>query len=88
MPLHEDYESPKWDENILGRPTSPIEKKFMQRINHQRNVKMLDAIAGHSKTHKQVFVAVGTMHLLGKEGLIEGLKTAGFTVELIGKGTK
>ena len=67
---------------------SPIEKQFMRRINHHRNTKMLDAIIGHSKTHKQVFVAVGTMHLLGKEGLIENLKTAGFTVELVGKGTK
>jgi len=24
MPLHEDYEWPNWDENILGRPTSTI----------------------------------------------------------------
>jgi uncharacterized protein YbaP (TraB family) len=68
-----------------SKGASPIEKKFMQRINHQRNAKMLDAIIDHSKTHKQVFVAVGTMHLLGKEGLIENLKTAGFTVELVGK---
>jgi len=60
----------------------------MQRINHHRNTKMLDAIMGHAKTHKQVFVAVGAMHLLGKEGLIEGLKAAGFTIELVRKGTK
>jgi len=24
MPLHEDYELPKWDENILGRPTRGV----------------------------------------------------------------
>ncbi len=71
-----------------SKGTSPIEIKFMQRINHHRNTKMLDAIMGHSKTNKQVFVAVGTMHLLGKEGLIERLKTAGFSVELVGRGTK
>jgi uncharacterized protein len=67
---------------------SSIEKKFMQRINDQRNIKMLNAIMDHSKAKKQVFVAVGTMHLLGKEGLIERLKTAGFSVELVGKGTQ
>ena len=67
---------------------SPIEKEFMQRINDQRNIKMLNAIMDHSNAQKQVFVAVGTMHLLGKEGLIERLKTAGFSVELIRKGTK
>jgi len=71
-----------------SKGASPIEKKFIQRINHQRNTKMLDAIIDHSKTHKQVFVAVGTMHLLGKEGLIENLRTTGFTVELVGKVTK
>lgn len=71
-----------------SKGTSPIEIKFMQRINHQRNTKMLDAIMRHAKTYKQVFVAVGTMHLLGPEGLLEGLKTAGFTVELVRKGAK
>ena len=71
-----------------SKGASPIEIKFMQRINHHRNTKMLDAIMGHAKTHKQVFVAVGAMHLLGKEGLIEGLKAAGFTIELVRKGTK
>jgi len=69
-----------------SKGASPIEMKFIQRINHQRNTKMLNAIMGHAKTHKQVFVAVGAMHLLGKEGLIEGLKAAGFTVELVRKG--
>ena len=71
-----------------SKGASPIEKKFLQRLNHQRNKKMLEAILDHSKRHKQVFVAVGTMHLLGKEGLIERLKTAGFTVGLVGKVTK
>jgi uncharacterized protein len=71
-----------------SKGASPIEMKFMQRINHHRNTKMLDAVMGHAKARKQVFVAVGTMHLLGKEGLIEGLKTAGFTVDLARKGTK
>ncbi len=86
-----------WEEGDRGaidhhveksKGASPIEIKFMQRINHHRNTKMLDAIIDHSKTHKQVFVAVGTMHLLGKEGLVESLKTAGYTVELVGKVTK
>ena len=44
MPLHEDYELPKWDSEFLGRPTRPRLTSFryqcrLRRHNLYRNVR-------------------------------------------------
>ena len=49
----------------------------------QRNAAMLKKALEFLKGDETVFYAVGYGHLLGEDGLVEGLREAGFTVELV-----
>lgn len=49
-------------------------------LNKNRNEKWLEKLPEIMK-EKSSFIAVGCLHLPGKEGLIEGLRSQGFTVE-------
>lgn len=46
----------------------------------ERNRRMLSRLAGLLPA-KSLFIAVGALHLVGDEGLVEGLRRQGFTVE-------
>jgi uncharacterized protein YbaP (TraB family) len=56
-------------------------EQIYQRLILDRNVRMTDAIARLSHQHDVVFVVVGAGHLVGNNGIIERLKSAGYYVE-------
>ncbi|HEX8955068.1 MAG TPA: TraB/GumN family protein, partial [Burkholderiaceae bacterium] len=56
---------------------------FYRDLLLARNPKMANKIAQLLKEHENGFVAIGLLHLLGKEGVPELLKKKGFTVERI-----
>ncbi|MDO5523645.1 MAG: TraB/GumN family protein [Bacteroidia bacterium] len=60
-------------------PTTQEEKDVM---NKNRNVKWLKTLPGMMQ-EKSSFIAVGSLHLVGKDGLIEGLRKAGYKVEAV-----
>lgn len=60
-------------------PTTQEEKDVM---NKNRNVNWLKTLPGIMK-EKSSFIAVGSLHLVGEDGLIEGLRKAGYTVEAV-----
>ena len=58
-------------------PSTEEEKNL---LNGERNRKWLEKLPSIMK-EKSSFIAVGCLHLPGKEGLIEGLRELGYTVE-------
>lgn len=60
-------------------PTTQEEKDVM---NKDRNVKWLKILPSMMQV-KSSFIAVGSLHLVGKDGLIEGLRNAGYKVEAV-----
>jgi uncharacterized protein YbaP (TraB family) len=56
-------------------------EQIYQRLILDRNLHMADAIARLSHQHDVVFVVVGAGHLVGNNGIVERLKSAGYYVE-------
>jgi len=52
-----------------------------EKLVYERNKQMVLTIENFLKTKKTYFVIVGAGHLVGKEGIIELLKTSGYRVE-------
>ena len=62
---------PHYDEAVFDR--------FMQRVLHDRNIKMLERIEKEFTTGN-VFVAVGASHLADEKGLLNELSTKGYMI--------
>lgn len=52
-----------------------------RRLILERNERMTDAIARLSREHGVLFVVVGAGHVVGENGIVERLKSAGYYVE-------
>ena len=63
-------------------------KDYFKRMNSDRNKKMLTKIENYLKGNKKHFVIVGSLHTLGKEGLVHLLSEKGYTVKQIKKHKK
>lgn len=59
------------------------DREFMDRMGPQRNRKMAPKIDAAHSSGKRLFVAVGALHMVGKDGLPELLQKRGYTVERI-----
>lgn len=58
-------------------------EEYTKAMETDRNAKMLQVAQEYLQSGKTVFYAVGLAHLLGETGLVEGLRAAGYTVELV-----
>jgi len=56
--------------------------RYMQKMLHDRNKKMLKKITKEFN-NGNAFVAVGILHLIAKDGLLESLKNLDYTIEVI-----
>jgi uncharacterized protein YbaP (TraB family) len=63
-------------------------KDFLKRLNTDRNLKMVEKMDAYLKSDETYLVAIGTLHTLGKEGVIELLKKKGHKVERVSKTKK
>ena len=63
------------------------EQKLVDEYNNamgtDRNDDMLDVAIGYLESGEVVFYAVGLAHLLAEDGLVNTLRDAGYTVELV-----
>lgn len=66
-------------EQQLDMLAPEVKDYFMQQGIDARNLRMLESLLGHLE-EKQVFVAVGALHLPGKTGLVKLLREQGFTL--------
>ena len=69
-------------EEELPNDPCPSTQEEKDVINKNRNIQWLKILPDMMQ-EKSSFVAVGCLHLVGKDGLIEGLRKAGFTVEAV-----
>jgi uncharacterized protein YbaP (TraB family) len=56
---------------------------MMKRLLEDRNPKLADRIEALHESGKNVFAAVGTLHMFGSNGLPTLLKIHGYHIELI-----
>ena len=59
-------------------------EEYDKGMNENRNKKMLNTAISYLEGQRKVFFAVGLAHLLDDtSGLVDGLRQAGYTVELV-----
>ena len=59
-------------------------EEYNEAMSHSRNDGMLEVLKGYLESGNTVFVAVGLAHLLDEtNGLVDTLRAAGYTVELV-----
>lgn len=59
----------------------PLTEKLDEKMLYGRNGPMAKRIEGFLAGKEKTFVAVGSMHLVGKRGLVEMLKSRGYAVQ-------
>jgi hypothetical protein len=62
-------------------PPDPSLAPIVRKLFDERNVKMLSKIEGYLNSNGSYFVIVGAGHLVGTRGILELLKSKGYTVE-------
>jgi uncharacterized protein YbaP (TraB family) len=60
---------------------TPADRQAMKRLNDDRNVLLAKRIAQHHSPNQSLFIAVGSLHMVGKQGLPKLLRQHGFKVE-------
>ena len=57
--------------------------EYNQAISTDRDADMIAKAIEYLESGETVFYAVGLAHLLAETGLVDGLRAAGYTVELV-----
>ena len=71
------------EETDLTEEEKALYAEYENALGGDRNVDMLAVAEGYLTSGKTVFYAVGLAHLLTNDGLVNTLRNAGYTVELI-----
>lgn len=76
--LNEDADTSEMTEEELA-----LYEEYWTAMSTDRNAGMLEVAIEYMKGDKLVFYAVGLAHLLAEDGLVNTLREAGYTVELV-----
>lgn len=76
-------ESLNEDPSGLTEDELPLYQEYLNAMIIQRNEDMLDVAISYLESDDTVFYAVGLAHLLQENGLVDTLRTAGYTVEQV-----
>jgi uncharacterized protein YbaP (TraB family) len=60
-----------------------LRQEYENAMSTERDINMIEIAKGYLTSGKTVFYAVGLAHLLANDGLVDGLRAAGYTVELV-----
>lgn len=71
------------DTSALTEDELKLYDEYYKAMYTDRNAKMLKAATTYLESGETVFYAVGLAHLLGEDGLVEALRAAGYTVEIV-----
>ncbi|MDM8551868.1 TraB/GumN family protein [Desulfobacterales bacterium HSG2] len=66
---------------LLESVRKPEYRPLFQKILVERNRKMVKKIEDYLKTESDYFVVVGALHLVGREGIVDLLRSKGYIVE-------
>ena len=62
---------------------TPFSREVLPLLVDKRNRTMTESIAGIARSGKTTFVAVGALHLVGSDGIVELLRARGFSVRAL-----
>ena len=82
----EDLEDIKKVRENLAQINTDLDTIYQEYVNSMeisRNARMLEVAKEYLQSGKTVFYAVGLAHLLAEDGLVNTLRDAGYTVELV-----
>ena len=71
------------DSSGLTEEELKLYEEYTKAMYTDRNAKMLSAAKTYLESGDTVFYAVGLAHLLGEDGLVNTLRAAGYTVEIV-----
>jgi len=73
----------KDDTSGLTPEEKQLYEEYTKAMSTDRNAHMVTVAKQYLESGKTVFYAVGLAHVLAEDGLVNGLKAAGYTVELV-----
>lgn len=81
----EEQDTSTMTEEELAQYNKELEllDEYNSAMSSDRNAEMLKAATSYLESDKVVFYAVGLAHLLDEDGLVNTLRDAGYTVELV-----
>jgi len=71
------------DLDNINAQLAVLQEEYYKAMEFDRNVGMLEVAKGYLESGDTVFYAVGLAHLLAENGLVNTLREAGYTVELV-----
>lgn len=71
------------ESNGMTEEELKLYEEYYKAMYTNRNAAMLKAATSYLESGETVFYAVGLAHLLGEGALVESLRTAGYTVEIV-----
>lgn len=71
------------EEEEIDEETQKLLEEYNKAISTERDIDMIVVATDYLRSGKVVFYAVGLAHLLAENGLVDGLRAAGYTVELV-----
>ena len=81
--LERDESNMTEEEKTYYQENKALFEEYDKAVLTERNDGMLDVAVSYLEGGKQVFYAVGLAHLLSGNGLVQALRDAGYTVELV-----
>ena len=74
------------DTSDMTKQEQALYNEYNKAISTDRNADMLEVAKGYLESGEVIFYAVGLAHLLVEDGLVNTLRDAGYTVELVSYG--
>ena len=71
------------DLDNINAQLKQLQEEYDKSMERDRNKGMLEVAIEYLEGDKTVFYAVGIAHLLAEDGLVNTLRAAGYTVELV-----
>lgn len=71
------------DLDNINAQLAVLQEEYNKAMEGDRNVGMLEVAKGYLESGDTIFYAVGLAHLLAEDGLVNTLRDAGYTVELV-----
>ena len=79
----EESEDEEEDTSEMTEEEKALYEEYENAMSTERNINMIEVAKEYLTSGKTVFYAVGLAHLLKDDGLVDGLRAAGYTVELV-----
>ena len=79
----EEAEEKKEDVGQMTEEEKALYEEYINAMSTERDINMIEVAKEYLASGKTVFYAVGLAHLLKNDGLVDGLRAAGYTVELV-----